>query len=196
MFIMKNKKMNVPETARHIYTALNGKRERINYYSVDYTLIKKNILGWCSKLYIITNASYKNYNDIVCYCFTTEDLRNDEFLTAILFGRENDYCGLSLTQTQHDILQGYARHIIAHTTLTDIQTLDENLGKAAEKWLHSIGYKKSSEKQDKNLKIDNIGEYAGTDGKSHKFYIQCKASIATASTKGKGATTNTFITEM
>lgn len=166
-----------------IFWRWNGKRQKMYYHDFDYRIIKSEWLKMCSSLILVVNESYGDFENIAFYRFTTEELRTDFFLRALLFGRSGSYGQIAFTQTQYDTLyKAYKRCIIAKCNINELYAFDSNLGIASEKYLCSHGFKHGTEKQDKNQCIDVID--------NNNKRAQVKESISTEKTKGKGATAN------
>lgn len=176
---------------KKILELLNGKKDIIIYYDVPYEYIKKNIMDFSSTLIIITDSYYKS-DKATIYCFSSEQLKTDEKLRSILFGRKNSYGTFTATQTTIDYLA--TNHAYSKTTFDPLflGTIDKNIldgyeeknrGNGAEYVLRDFfGFILATPKQDEKQLIDVISP----TGKR----CQVKCSTTTNRSKGKGSRTN------
>ena len=153
------------------------------FFRVEYADVKE-LNGFSGGSLVAINRYHKS-NTIALYRFPSEKLKSDETLRALLFGRENakgHFIGSEAVA--NELYIRYSSYIIDTVDLEILQEYNtsNNLGYAFENYLVNNGYKHGTIKQDKNQKIDVIGD----DGKRW----QCKASIASDGTKWSYATTN------
>ena len=176
---------------KKILELLNGKKQSVVYYEVPYNYIKKNILDFSSVLIIITDSYYKS-NTATVYMFTTEQLKTDEKLRAILFGRKQCYGEFVATQPTIEYLaENYTFNqetfekqyldIIDKSILDEYENTDR--GHGGENMLCELyGFTLATPKQDTKQLIDVISP--------NKKRCQVKTSTTTNNSKGKGSRTN------
>lgn len=150
--------------------------------------IHNNIYGLASTLLLVTNSTWKS-DYITVYAIPYKDLKSDENLKSMLFGRvctqnalkADKMCIINLNRF-------YSNYIIDFVTtvnkLEEIATKNNcNFGFAAEIALINTGlFKKASAKYDRKC-VDLIGT------KDKKLY-QVKCSIVKPNSHGSAGTTN------
>ena len=150
--------------------------------------IHANIYGLASTLLVVTNSTWKS-DFVVVYAIPYKDLKSDNNLKSMLFGREctnnafkaDKMCIINLNRFYSNYLIDFATTV---DNLQEIATENNcNLGYAIEKALVNTGlFKKASAKYDKKC-VDLIGT------NNNKLY-QVKCSIVKVNSHGSAGTTN------
>lgn len=150
--------------------------------------IHANIFGLASTLLVVTNSTWKS-DFVVVYAIPYKDLKNDDNLKSMLFGREctnNAFKADKMCIT--NLNRFYSNYLIDFVTTVD--KLEQialenncNLGYAAEIALVNSGlFKKASAKYDRKC-VDLINT------NNNKLY-QVKCSIVKANSHSSAGTTN------
>lgn len=150
--------------------------------------IKANIYGLASTLLVVTNSNWKS-DYITVYAIPYKDLKSDNNLKSMLFGREctnnafkaDKMCITNLNRFYSNCLIDFVTTV---DKLQEIATKNNcNMGFAAEIALVNSGlFTKASAKYDKKC-VDLIG------AKDNKLY-QVKCSIVKPNSHGSAGTTN------
>lgn len=154
---------------------------------VNYESVKTEILKQSGSLIVVTNANFKS-DYIVAYRFDSKTLKNDADLLYALFGRVSTENALKIDKYACNTLEkSYTKYLIDFVSTVDeferiSQNDNINYGYVAEKLLTENGYKKASDKQDKNG-IDVISLKDNTRS-------QVKCSIVKPNSHGSAGTTN------
>lgn len=154
---------------------------------VNYECVKTEILKQSGSLIVVTNANFKS-DYIVAYRFDSKTLKNDADLLFALFGRVSTENALKIDKYACNTLaKSYTKFLIDFVSTVDefekiSQDNNINYGYVAERLLTANGYKKASDKQDKNG-IDIISLKDNTRS-------QVKCSIVKPNNHGSAGTTN------
>lgn len=154
---------------------------------VNYESVKTEILKQSGSLIVVTNANFKS-DYIVAYRFDSKTLKNDADLLYALFGRVSTENALKIDKYACNTLEkSYTKYLIDFvSTIDEFERISQNdninYGYVAEKLLTENGYKKTSDKQDKNG-IDVISLKDNTRS-------QVKCSIVKPNSHGSAGTTN------
>lgn len=154
---------------------------------VNFESVKTEILKQSGSLIVITNANFKS-DYVVAYRFDSKTLKNDADLLYALFGRVSTENALKIDKYACNTLEkSYTKYLIDFVSTVDefeqiSQSNNINYGYVAEKLLTENGYKKASDKQDKNG-IDVISLKDSTRS-------QVKCSIIKPNSHGSAGVTN------
>lgn len=154
---------------------------------VDFERVKAEILKQSGSLIVVTNSNFKS-DYVVAYRFTSKELKNDADLRYILFGRVSTENALKIDKYAcNGLAKDYTKNLIDFVSTVNVfetiaQENNINYGYVAEKLLTENGYKKASNKQDKNG-IDVINLKDNTRS-------QVKCSIIKPDSHGSAGTTN------
>lgn len=154
---------------------------------VDFERVKTEILKQSGSLIVVTNSNFKS-NYVVAYRFTSKELKADADLRFILFGRVSTENALKIDKYAcNGLSKDYTKNLIDFVSTVNVfetiaQENNINYGYVAEKLLTENGYKKASNKQDKNG-IDVINLKDNTRS-------QVKCSIVKPNSHGSAGTTN------
>lgn len=154
---------------------------------VNFESVKAEILKQSGSLIVVTNMNFKS-DYIVAYRFDSKTLKNDADLLYALFGRVSTENALKIDKYACNTLaKSYTKYLIDFVSTVDefeqiSQSNNINYGYVAEKLLTENGYKKASNKQDKNG-IDVISLKDNTRS-------QVKCSIIKPNSHGSAGTTN------
>lgn len=174
---------------KYLFSLLNGKKDEIRYFDIDYSEIKEKVLGFCSVLYVVCDSYYKAPYATI-YRFTSDVLKSDDKLRSILFGREKSIGEIHLTQTQINFLSEHYTYSASGEKLffdmipkTDLEK-ELNKGIGIEYYMcEKYGFTHGTKKQDISQCIDII--------EPTRKRAQVKCSLTLEKSKGKGSRTNT-----
>lgn len=154
----------------------------------DNNSIKTNIFGFSGNLLIGVNAFWSS-NIVVVYSFSTADIKSDDDVKHLLFGRVCTNNAFKADKACiNNLSRFYSEKLIDF--VTTIEELDKvcdecncNYGIALEKLLVKSGLFKHGTKKQDNKGIDLIGST------NRKLY-QLKTSVVKTGSHGSAGTTN------
>lgn len=154
---------------------------------VVFERVKAEILKQSGSLIVVTNSNFKS-DYVVAYRFDSKTLKSDADLCYILFGRVSTENALKIDKYAcNGLAKDYTKYLIDFvSTVYEFERISQNdninYGYVAEKLLTENGYKKASDKQDKNG-IDVISLKDNTRS-------QIKCSIIKPDSHGSAGVTN------